>query len=93
MGTHLRVLSESYMMDTNMAGFRCFSKIFAIWTKVAFELEGILMVNVADVSDRPDSVDRLNGLHVYSTLASHSSRYLHLAIEWKLIKELIICRI
>ena len=67
--------------------------ILVIWTKVAFELEGILMVNVADVSDRPDSVDRLNGLHVYSTLAAHSSRYLHLAIEWKLIKELIICRI
>ena len=29
MGTHLRVLSESYLMSTNMAGFRWFSKIFA----------------------------------------------------------------
>ena len=28
MGTHLRVLSDSYPMDTNMTGFRCFSKIF-----------------------------------------------------------------
>ena len=27
MGTHLRELSESYPMYTNMAGFRCFSKI------------------------------------------------------------------
>ena len=29
MGTHLRVLSESYPMNTNMIGFRWFSKIFA----------------------------------------------------------------
>ena len=26
MGTHLRVLSESYPMNTNMTGLRCFSK-------------------------------------------------------------------
>ena len=26
MGTHLRVLSESYRMNTNMAGFKWFSK-------------------------------------------------------------------
>ena len=30
MGTHLRVLSESFPMNTNMTGFRWFSKIFAI---------------------------------------------------------------
>ena len=29
MGTHLRVLSESYSMNTNMTWFSCFSKIFA----------------------------------------------------------------
>ena len=29
MGTYLRVLSESYPMNTNMTGFRWFSKIFA----------------------------------------------------------------
>ena len=29
MGTHLRVLSESYLMNTNMTGFRLFSKIVA----------------------------------------------------------------
>ena len=29
MGTHLRELSESYPMNTNMTGFRWFSKIFA----------------------------------------------------------------
>ena len=28
MGTHLRVLSKSYPMNTNMTGFRWFSKIF-----------------------------------------------------------------
>ena len=29
MGTHLRELSESYLMNTNMTGFRWFSKILA----------------------------------------------------------------
>ena len=29
MGTHLRVLNESYLTNTNMAGFRWFSKIVA----------------------------------------------------------------
>ena len=28
-GTHLRVLSESYPMNTNMTEFRWFSKVFA----------------------------------------------------------------
>ena len=39
MGTHLRVLSESYLMNANMAGFRWFSKSFVLvlWTKVAME--------------------------------------------------------
>ena len=27
MGTHLKVLGESFQMDTNMTGFGCFSKI------------------------------------------------------------------
>ena len=26
MGTHLRVLSESFLISTNMTGFRCFQK-------------------------------------------------------------------
>ena len=29
MGTYLRVLRQSYLMNTNMTGFRWFSKIFA----------------------------------------------------------------
>ena len=31
MGTHLRVLSESYPINTNMTGFRWFSKILPSW--------------------------------------------------------------
>ena len=34
MGTHLRVLNESYPMNTNMIGFRRFS-VLALWTKIA----------------------------------------------------------
>ena len=44
MGIHLRVLSESYLMNTKMAGFRWLSKslcILVLWTKVAFLLEGL----------------------------------------------------
>ena len=35
MGTHLRALSESYPMNTNMAWFKWF------WRKVASALEGL----------------------------------------------------
>ena len=32
MGTHLRVLSESYPMNANITGLKCFSKLFAaLW--------------------------------------------------------------
>ena len=44
MGTHLRVLSKSFPMSTNMTGFRRFSKIFdffVLWRKVASALEGL----------------------------------------------------
>ena len=50
MGTPLRVLSESYQMNTNMTGFRWFSEIFEsfnmFWTKVASALEGLTGVEV-----------------------------------------------
>ena len=39
MGTHPRVLSESYPMSTNMTWFRWFSKVFVLWTKVASAFE------------------------------------------------------
>ena len=41
MGTHLRVLSESFPMNTNMTGFRWFSKIFQRFSRVALALEGL----------------------------------------------------
>ena len=44
MGTHLRVLSESYPMNTNMTGFRWILRIlciFVLWKKVALALEGL----------------------------------------------------
>ena len=51
-GAHLRVLSKSHPMNTNMTGFKWFSKIFAqmvfkslcilvLWAKVASALEGL----------------------------------------------------
>ena len=43
MGTHLRVLIESFPMNTNMTGFGWFSKVFAFflpWTKVASAWKG-----------------------------------------------------
>ena len=43
MDTHLRVLSESYPMNTNMIGFGWFLKIFAslcFWAKVASACSG-----------------------------------------------------
>ena len=38
MGTHLRVLSESFLMSTNMTGFRCFSELFAFFCMDAISL-------------------------------------------------------
>ena len=46
MGTHLRVLSKSVLMDTNKTGFRWFSKIFAslcFGQKKTSALEGLSM--------------------------------------------------
>ena len=42
--THLRVLSESYPMNTNMAGFRWFSKtlcVLVLWREIVSALEGL----------------------------------------------------
>ena len=44
MGTHLRVLSKNYPMNTNMTGFRWFSKFFCVlvlWSKVASAFGGV----------------------------------------------------
>ena len=45
MGTHLRVLSKSYPMNTNMTGFGWFSKNLCVlvrWMKVASALVGLI---------------------------------------------------
>ena len=44
MGTHLRVLSKSYPMNTNKTGFKWFSKylcVLVLETKVASAMEGL----------------------------------------------------
>ena len=46
--THLRLLNESYAMNTNMTGIRCFSKTFAsksFSSKVCFCLKERLCQN------------------------------------------------
>ena len=48
-GTHLRVLSKSYPMNTTMAGFRWFSKnicALLLWMKAALVLEGLRQKNI-----------------------------------------------
>ena len=40
MGTHLRVLNESYPINTNMTGFKNLC-ILVLWTKVTSALEGL----------------------------------------------------
>ena len=42
MGSHLRLLSESYVMITDMTGFRWFSKFFASLNFVT-RIYGIIM--------------------------------------------------
>ena len=47
MGTHLRVLSKSILMNTNMTGFRWFTKnvwVLVLWMRVALALEGLLLI-------------------------------------------------
>ena len=44
MGTHLRVLGESFQMNTKTTGFECFFQencILVLWTKVVSALEGL----------------------------------------------------
>ena len=38
MGTHMRVLNESFPMSTNMTGFRWFSKIVAFLDKSSLSI-------------------------------------------------------
>ena len=84
MGTHSKVLSKSYLMNTNMTWFRWFSKIFAIlvlWTNVATALEGFKWC----------SIRWYLGHHSYSLLAKQQrlTRAVFLdsaQAEWWLVK-------
>ena len=69
MGTHMRELSESYLMSTNMAGFRLFSKIFA---SLCFGLIriGRVMTNHEKCSTRKKG------------LAFHKADLLSLLFDW-----------
>ena len=52
MGTHLRVLSESYPMNTNMTGFRWFTKKLrscVLWSNVASALQGLSIIVSDDI--------------------------------------------
>ena len=46
MGTHMRVLGESFQMNTHKTGFICFSRILVLWTKVARALDGLSTCDV-----------------------------------------------
>ena len=59
-GTHMVVLSESFLMSTNMTGFRWFSKIFAILC-LASALEGLNCVII-----KPTAHGSFNSIHVLS---------------------------
>ena len=65
-GTHLRVLSESYPMNTNMTGFRWFSKCFASWNLLSmvtwhmviwnYDTKYILPIYACSGKNRPTSL-------------------------------------
>ena len=46
MGTHLRVLGNSFPMNTKMTGFKLIKKyVLVLWTKLASALNGLINVN------------------------------------------------
>ena len=46
MGTHIRVPSETYPINTNMTGIRKFSNIFVFWSRVASALEDLTLLTL-----------------------------------------------
>ena len=66
MGTHLRVLSESYPMDTNMTGFRWFPNILrscALDDSIVSALEGLKEKYTPLISRFP--ADLVSGHHMF----------------------------
>ena len=84
MGTHLIVLSESYLMVTNMTGFRWFSKIFA---SLFFEESTISIGMVKTIAP----CDMLTA-HELSTCVPLPSS-LHQPSAFSLNREITICDI
>ena len=73
MGTHRRVLRESYPMHTNMTGFRWFC-ILVLWTKVALALvdfedkDFIIKLFLKFTSNHTTFlIEDLNGFHLFMT--------------------------
>ena len=73
-GTSLRVLSESYPMNTNLTGFRWFSKtlcIHVLGTKVTSTYEGLTLKHGTKTLDLqtsarfPGNVSPLHVINVY----------------------------
>ena len=53
MGTHMKVLGESFPMNTNMTGFRWFFEnicVLVLWMKEASSLEGLYRVSEQEIS-------------------------------------------
>ena len=59
MGTHLKVLSESYQMNTNMTWFRGFPKIFVLWRKVASALKGLTLERFVYWTDQVHTIHQI----------------------------------
>ena len=83
MGTHLRVLSVSVQMNTNMTGFKWFSKeIFVslclIWTKVASTLEGFTLSMLRLLSSKAQEC---------KDFEKNPSKPCHVGIQWKALTE------
>ena len=59
MGTHLRVLGESFQMNTKTTGFRCFfqeSCILLLLTKVVSALEGLTCKHIDNIQKTIEKV-------------------------------------
>ena len=80
-GTHMRVPSESYSMNTIMTGFRLFSKSFfcfiVLWTKVALELGGLIISYYIGSIQKTHAIWELNSAKVRFGLSHISKCLLH----------------
>ena len=78
MGTHLRVLSDSYPMNTNMTGFRWFSKIFVSSIGRARNPQLTLMLLVANLVNS-EYLEKS-----WNMTENLANRYSYVSTQWKL---------